>query len=261
MLAWHVTHALSDRRVVAACPEDLRVVARTVLAAGGDALLAFRASDNHVHTVLAGGRAEAGVFARAVANALHNRLRLPVPFEPTDFRPIRVQGHLQNAFAYVLGNAAHHGATHDRFFEASNLPDLLGLRSLGAASRTRVRAMLPRVDRAVLLGVLGVDALTPAFAPDLLVAATCAAAALPSLVSLRPEAVTARIAAMHVATPHLPIVALDELLEVSTRTGRRLRSEPRDEALILAIGLQIDLRLRLGVIAADAPFLAVVGGG
>ncbi len=261
MLAWHVTHALSDRRVVASCPEDLRVVARTVLAAVGDELLAFRASDNHVHTVFAGGRAAAGAFARAVANALHNRLQLPVPFEPTDFRPIRVQGHLQNAFGYVLGNAAHHGATHDRFFEASNLPDLLGLRSLGAASRARVRAMLPRVDRAALLALFGVDALTPAFAPDLLIEATCAAAALPSLVSLRPEAVAARIAAMHVATPHLPIAAVDALLAVSTRTGRRFRSEPRDEALIVAIGLQIDLRLRLGMIPADAPFLARAGAG
>ncbi len=260
MLAWHVTHALSDRRVVATEAADLRVVARTVIEAGGAGLLAFRASDNHVHTLFAGDRASAGSFARDVANALHNRLDLPVPFEPTDIRPIRAQGHLGSTFRYVLGNAENHGAAHDRLFEASNLPDLLGMRSIGALTRVRVRAMLPRVDRAFLLALLGIDALAPAFDPALLVEAACAAAALPSLATRTPAAVAARIAAMHVAAPHLSPRESDALLEVPSRTGRRLRGQPRDEALIVAIGLQIDLRLRLGVIAPDAPFLAVARG-
>lgn len=160
MLAWHVTHALSDRRVLAARPEELRLVARTVLAAGGDDLLAFRASDNHVHTLFAGDRAAEGAFARDTANALHNRLRLPVPFEPTDSAPFArtaTSGTRSPTFS-----ATPSTASHDPLFEASNLPDLLGLRSLGAASRARVRAMLPRVDRAALLALLGVDALAPA---------------------------------------------------------------------------------------------------
>jgi hypothetical protein len=255
MLAWHVTHALSDRRVVASAPEELRVVARTVIEAGGDALLAFRASDNHVHSVFAGDRAAAGRFGRHVATALHHRLRLPVAFEPTGFRPIRTQGHLVNTFDYVLGNAEHHGAAHDPLFEASNLPDLLGLRSIGAATRARVRAMLPRVDRARLLGLLGVDTLGPAFAPEHLVGAACAAAAIATLESRSPEALVARIAALHAGVPHLPVTGLDTLLGIPERTARRLRAHRPDPALVTAIGLQMGLRRTLGLVAPDAPFL------
>lgn len=256
MLAWHVTHALSDRRVLASSPGELRVIARTVIEAGGDALLAFRGSDNHVHSVFAGDRAAAGRFGRHVATALHHRLRPPVPFEPTDFRPIRTQGHLVNCFDYVLGNAEHHGAAHDRLFEASNLPDLLGLRSLGAATRARVRAMLPRVDRARLLGLLGVDTLAPSFAPEHLVAAACAATAIATLNSRSPDAMAARVAALHAGAPHLSVQELVALLGIPARTARRLRAEPAEPALLTAIGLQIDLRRSLGIVAADAPFLA-----
>ncbi|MDP2307199.1 MAG: hypothetical protein Q8P18_14330 [Pseudomonadota bacterium] len=256
MLAWHITHALCDRRVIATEPAELRVLARTVIEAGGDALLAFRGSDNHVHSVFAGERAAAGGFARHVASALHHRLRLVVPFEPTDVRPIRTQGHLGNSFEYVLGNAEHHGAAHDRLFEASNLPDLLGLRAIGAATRARVRAMLPRVDRALLLRLLGVDALEAAFAPDHLVAAACAAAAIPTLRSRSPEAVAARIASLHVGAPHLTARELEALLGIPERTARRLRASAVDPALLIAIGLQMDLRRKLGIIVSDAPFLA-----
>lgn len=254
-LAWHVIHALDDRRVLASSAEELRIVARTVLVAGGGALLCFRGSDNHLHSVLVTDRSTAGVFGRSVANALHHRLRLPVPFEPTRFRPVHDQAHLRNVFGYVLGNAEHHGTVHDPFFEASNLPDLLGLRELGALTRTCVRTALPRVDRPRLLDLLGVEALAPRFAPEHLVAASCAAVALPTLESRTPEAMAARIAAVHV-TANSPLLAkeIEALLGVSARTGARLRSATADAALVAAIGLQMDLRARKNIAALTAPF-------
>lgn len=253
-LAWHVIHALEDRRVLATSTAHLRVVARTVLEAGADALLCFRASDNHVHSVVLADRAGAGVFARAVANMLWHRLRLPVPFEPARVRPIRDQAHLRNTFDYVLGNAEHHGAPHDTLFEASNLPDLLGLRELGAVTRASVRAALPRVDRPALLALLGVDTLAPRFAAEHLVASACAAVALPSLDAPVRDALPARIAAMHVAAPHLLPGAIDSLLGLPSRTGSRLRATAPVPALVAAIGLQMDLRARKNIAALTAPF-------
>jgi hypothetical protein len=258
-LAWHIIHALDDRRVLASSAERLRIVARTVLEAGAGALLCFRGSDNHLHSVLLADRAAAGVFGQFVANALHHRLGLLVPFEPTRFRPVHDQAHLTNAFGYVLGNAEHHGTVHDPFFEASNLPDLLGLRELGAVTRTCVRNTLPRVDRPRLLGLLGVEALAPRFAPEHLVASACAAVALPSLQSRTAEAMAARIAAVHMAAAHVatrPVLAreVEALLGLSARTGARLRSNTPDPTLVAAIGLQMDLRARKNIVGLTAAF-------
>ncbi|MDP2304927.1 MAG: hypothetical protein Q8P18_02755 [Pseudomonadota bacterium] len=253
-LAWQVIHALDDRRVLATSPAELRALARTVLDAGGDALLCFRAADNHLHSVLLADRATVGVFGRLVANTLHHRLRLPVPFEPTRFRPVHDQGHLRSVFGYVLGNAEHHGAGHDPFFEASNLPDLLGLREVGAATRTRVRAALPRVDRAALLTLLGVDALAPRFAAEHLLASACAVAGLPSLEQRTSEALAARIAAAHLAARHVSAHDLEAILHVSARTGARLRAAAANPALVTGIALQMDLRARKNIAALTAPY-------
>lgn len=253
-LAWQIIHALEDRRVIATGPEQLRVIARTVLEEGGDALVCFRGSDNHVHTILLADRERAGVFGRNVANALHHRLRLPVAFEPTRFRPVHDQQHLYKVFGYVLANAEHHGTSHDLHFEASNLPDLLGMRELGARSRARVRLALPRIDRAFLLGLLGVEDLTPTFAAEHLVQAACAATALPSLAARTAEALAARVAVTHLALGDLSAAAIDNLLGVSPRTGARLRAETPDPTLTMAIRLQMDLRVRKHIESLTAPF-------
>ncbi len=256
-LGWHVVHALEDRRVIATAAAHLRVVARTVVEAGGDALLCFRGSDNHLHSVLLADRARAGAFARTVANMLWHRLRLPVPFEPARIRPIRDQAHLRNTFDYVLGNAEHHGAPHDPLFESSNLPDLLGLRELGAVTRTCVRAALPRVGRPDLSRLLGVEELSARFVAEHLVEAACAAVALPTLDTGSREALAVRIAALHVAGPHLAPGQVDTLFDLPSRTGSRLRARAANPALVGAIGLQMDLRARRNIVALTAPFASV----
>ncbi len=256
-LGWHVVHALEERRVLATAAAALRVVARTVLEAGGEALLCFRGSDNHLHSVLLADRVRAGAFARTVANTLWHRLRLPVPFEPARIRPIRDQAHLRNTFDYVLGNAEHHGAPHDPLFEASNLPDLLGLRECGAVTRATVRAALPRIARPDLLKLLGVDELAGRFAPEHLVEATCAAVLLGSLGGRRAEVVAARTAAVHVAAPHLAPGQVDALLGLSDRSGARMRAlapGPVSNPIATAIRLQMDLRARKNIVAMTAPF-------
>lgn len=253
-LGWQVIHALSDRRVLATGSADLRALARIVIAAAGDALLAFRASDNHLHTSLLCDRAEAGAYARRVSHGLRAVLPRGVSFEPTQIREIRNQGHLAAQFSYVLGNAEHHNSKHDPWFEASNLPDLLGLRPLAARSRAVVRSALPRVDRGELLGLLGVDALEPSFEPDLLPDAAAAAMALPDVSGRTPDAVAARVAAAHLAARHLSPGEVDRLLGIPPRTGARLRAMLPESSLIRAIGLQIDLRRRRPAIAPDAAF-------
>lgn len=252
-LGWQVIHALEDRRVLATTPAELRRLARVVVEAAGDTLLAFRASDNHVHASLLCDRAQAGAYARRVSNTLAV-LPYGAGLEPTHIREIRNQGHLAAQFTYVLGNAEHHGATHDPWFEASNLPDLLGMRGLAVRSRAVLRKALPRVGRAELLALLGVEGLEPTFDPALLSEAAAAAVAVPDLVGRTPDVVAARVAAAHLAIAHLGVHDADALLGVPARTGVRLRATPPRPGLVRAIGLQIDLRRRRPAAGGSDPF-------
>jgi hypothetical protein len=54
-----------------------------------------------------------------------------------------------------LTQIKRHGVTHlDPLLEATNLPDLLGLRSVGRYTAANVRRVLPRIQRGQLLEML-----------------------------------------------------------------------------------------------------------
>ena len=73
---------------------------------------------------------------------------------------VRDQWHLSSTFFYVLDQRDHHAVGGDFFHEATSLPDLLGMRKLGAHTRQLVRERLPPM-RLDLLPILGVPELEP----------------------------------------------------------------------------------------------------
>ena len=240
----HLNFALINRAVISVDSPAHRRAARGVLAALEPfALLAFRIADTHVHLLLAEDATPAVEAARRAKIALHQALHPSAPFGPTHSEPVRSQAHAYRAFRYVLSQDAHHGFGHDPRAEASNLPDLLGLRALGARTRSEVRRRLPRLERGELLDLLGVDDLQPGpVALSELMEATLAATALPDLTTNRPEVVTARLAAAHAATE--PATAVAEALTVTSRAVQRLRRRAPPTELVRAILLQADLHRR-----------------
>lgn len=244
-LGWHITARLRDDRVIASDAISRRVAATVVLRAGqGSRLMAFRVVDTHVHALLATPRAEAGRFATRALGSLVQALDLPVRFEPARLRPVEDQRHLRNAFDYVLRNHRHHDVAGDTWHDASNLPDLLGLRTVGAHTIPVVRALLPRVTRDDLLAHLGVRelGLGPA-SPEHLAAAALAASGARSLSGRSVESVAARVAAAHTGLAAEETAAA---LGTTSRSIRRLRAAPPDRALVAAILRQCAWR-------ADAP--------
>lgn len=174
-------------------------------------LLAFRCADTHGHLELLGSERDAREAARRALIATNKALALPVGFVPTHAEAIRDQAHLANTFRYVLRQDEHHGFTHDRWLEASNLPDLIGLRTLGAWSVPHVRRALPRVDRAWLLecaGLAGLDEEELDFS----------------------RLAEAAAAAVHLARPHLMSSELSVRLGVTPRALRKLAATPPDDA-------------------------------
>lgn len=93
-------------------------------------------------------------------------------------KPVADGWHAYKLFDYVLRQGVRHQLDSDPLLEATNLPDLLGLRPLGRRTAISVRRFLPRVDRQQLLSLLGVPTLEPADGPlEDVVAAACAAGA------------------------------------------------------------------------------------
>jgi hypothetical protein len=121
-------------------------------------LLVFRLPDSHLHVVLLCSRERAGRFAHDVEVALRRRLCLPVRFAPAHLVEIKDQAHLENVVDYVLRNQEHHGAAADPLHDASNLPELLGLRVGGGWLIGAVREAVPRLRRRRLLEILGAPA-------------------------------------------------------------------------------------------------------
>ncbi len=247
-LAWTITLRLTEDRVLLPGSAERRTWARVVLEQAREAgLLAFHGPDTHGHLLLACPRPLAGQVVREIEAALQAHLDLPVPFERARIRPVDDVWHLQNSLHYVLGQLARHGLRQDPAQEASNLPDLLGLRPLGAWTASNVRRHLPRVDRASLLEHLGADPEAPPPAPpdlDTWLEAARSAACVEDLASKRPEAVRARTALVQLV--EAPTATLAEALGLHRRTIRRLRATPADAALSRAIGLQAALRAQEG---------------
>ncbi len=170
-------------------------------------------------------------------------------FAPAHYTPIKGQAHLGRAFEYILDQERHHGLNSDPFHEASNLPDLLGLRVLGRHTVASVRRHLPRVRRDHLLQFLPPVDLERD--PDVLAAlsvlgdAVGAAVARPSSRGSPPDVIAARAAAagLFTETP-MPFVA--RALRVSAQRLRRnvaLQLPPPE----LREAVRGQVRLRAGV--------------
>lgn len=242
-LGQHVILRLADNRVIAPTPRERRTVASAVLEKGrAFDLLAFGLADTHPHLLIPGSREEAGELARRVEISLIRRLHLDVGFAEPYFKPILDGSHRYRAFTYVLEQNPHHGLEWDPLHEASNLPDLLGMRKLGAYTAANVRRFLPRITRGRLLDCMGLAELEPADGPlEHLVWAAAAAAGLESLEGKRPQIMEAKRAMVALVGNRLSLEELATLLRLSTRSIQRLRSSTVEPELACAIRLQLGL--------------------
>ncbi|MES2643098.1 MAG: hypothetical protein V4850_26685 [Myxococcota bacterium] len=247
MLGYQVIVRLADGRPIAPSVPARRALARVVRTLGRTAgLLVFRLPDSHLHVVLLCSRERAGRFAHDLEVALRRRLCLPARFAPAHLVEIRDQPHLENVVDYVLRNQEHHGATADPLHDASNLPELLGLRVGGGWLVGAVREAVPRLRRRRLLEILGAPALTPVWDPAFAVDAAAAAVGHPSLAGKDPEVVAARAAVVWLwQGRQLDIAAA---LGVDVRTVRRHAASSPVPALEAAILGQIGLRHALAAV-------------
>ncbi|MFN2168145.1 MAG: hypothetical protein ACK2U9_18030 [Anaerolineae bacterium] len=243
-LGHHIRIRLEDSRVIAHSADQQRVVARVVLAQGqACGLLAFGLPDTHLHLQARCDLRAAGRLSQRVGASLKQRLGLPVRFVTYPHEPIRDQRHLFNTLRYVLTQHVRHGLDPRAVLEATNLPDLIGLRLLGGYTRDHIARCLPRVQRATFLEWAGLTGLQSAEGPlDEVLAATLAATALPRLTGRSVPVLQARRALMEVVGPRLPTADLAALLGVTERTLYRFKHHPVDMALVRAIRLQLGLR-------------------
>jgi hypothetical protein len=148
--------------------------------------------------------------------------------------------HLKTAFFYVLGQDRHHGLSNDPLHEASNLPDLLGVRTLAIWTAVHVKKYLPRVKREHLLAVAG---WSDEAAPQLAGLADAAAAAV-GLSDLKGNTVgarRARRAAVEVGAA-LSNSALAGMLGLSRQAVGRIRKRPAHTATVDAVRGQLMAR-------------------
>jgi hypothetical protein len=212
---------------------------------GRQPLLAFHCVDTHLHLVLAREHSVAGPIARALENGLRRTITKKVAFETADLVPVADQWHLQNAFWYVLRQIEHHGLVPDPYFEASNIPDLLGLRILGDQTRTNVRNFLPRVRVTGLWQLFGGAPPEPEGCPlEALTVSAAAAVGFEQLVGKHPQIVEAKKAAIRLSRPLHGANRVGQALALGSSTVRRLAAEPVKEELLRAVRLQIALRTR-----------------
>ncbi len=246
-LGHHITLRLRSDRVLTPTPVHRRIAARVILEQGREAkLINFSIPDTHAHINVACGGAASNELARRIELSLGRRLHLPVGFERARVKPIRDLWHQTNLFAYVFNQYRHHGLDWDPYFEATNLPDLLGLRLIGAYAIVNVQRALPRVRQKQLLEWFGCDTIPSADGPmERLLDAAVVAAALPSLSGSSRAVLAARRAAFEIADGQLRQNELTELLRISRASLHRLRQRPVDQRLVEAIRLQLGLRAAL----------------
>lgn len=245
-LGFHLIFRANDSRVIAPDRAAQRALALTMHRIGERyGLYAFRASGDHLHTSNVCGRAEAGAFAQAVASALTQALAITVGFAETYLKPLADQRHLEENFNYIHRNAEKHGVGNDPTHEASSIQALLGLRIAPPAYIPRVRTLVPRLNRAQLLKLLGVTALEPCVRLDLLSDAAAGAIGLAALDDTEP-ARRARAAAVRIALPTIPPAAIADALQLSERSIRRIRQAPADPPLERMVALRMGHHSALG---------------
>jgi hypothetical protein len=246
-LGHHIRIRLQDDWVIATTAVQRRLVARVVLHHGlRYNLVAMALADSHLHLEAMCDRIAAGRFAYGIEASLKQRLRLAVSFIQYAPEPIRNHRHLRNTFKYILTQHMRHGLRADLVFEASNVPDLLGLRLMGRYTLENVRRWLPRLRRSELLEWLTMPEIEPADGPlEQLEAATLAASCLDNLQGSSRAVVTARRAMVEILGSRVSNCEMAELLGVGPRTLRRLRTRHADPDLVMALRLQLGYRSSL----------------
>lgn len=243
-LGQHICLRLANDRVIAPTQEERRVVARALLRiAESSPILGFGLADTHAHAEILGDESMAGEISRRMGCSLRRRLRLPVGFHLMPPRPVHDIWHLGRCFQYIHTQAAHHRVAWENWYEATSLPDLLGLRPRGAFLAKRMREHLPRTRVTDLLTWLGVTQLRAAHGtPEDVLDAALAASALPSMTGHTRETNALRRAVMVLTGGQLTRAELASLLGISVSTVGRLRSIPIDPELLHAVTLNLGLR-------------------
>lgn len=253
----HIFIRLRDDRVIAPSTNHRRILARAVLKVGRDfGLLAFSAADTHLHLENVGRRDEGVELARRTKLSLWYQLSPGVRFTEPAMEEIKDQHHLSNAFTYILKQERRHGLDMDPLRDASNLPDLLGMRLLGQYTSSRVRQHLPRIKRAHLLECLGVQDLTPVDGPsDPVARAAAAAVGRAELTGRATEVTEARRAVIEIVGSGFGCTRTAALLGINRRTVYKLRQRPADAKLVAAVRLQLALheqrKIDLGAFTDD----------
>lgn len=144
----------------------------------------------------------------------------------------------------------------DPLHEASSLPDLAGARVGSEWQAERLALIGIRPTPKLLAECLGLPTLEPAFSLPHLPESAAAAVGLVRLGTKEPLDVAARLAAMHLAAPHVGARAASRMLGHSRPTGYRLLRCAPDPVVTRAIGLQMALRLRPPLRPVGRPWAA-----
>lgn len=222
-------------------PETRRTVARVLLERGRDfELTSFSAAESHLHAHNGGDRAATMELGRRVEIALTRRLPDVTGFYPAYVEPVRDESHLYNTCRYILRQDERHNLRVDPLREASNLPDLLGMRLLGGYTAATVQRWLPSLGGHELLKIFGLARLEPV-RPDLqrTVEAGVLAAGLASLQGRSREHQELKRALIALLGDYgtSKVAAALSLHPSNVRRLRRLR-EPIDKNLLRAIRRQ-----------------------
>jgi len=260
-IGYHIRIRLQDNRVILQSDEQRRVLSRVVLHQGRlDGLLAFSLPDTHLHLEALCDQRAANRLSHRIETSLKQRLNLPIGFVTYPHEPIRDQRHLSNTLHYVLTQHERHGLEVLSFLEATNLPDLLGLRLIGRYTQDNEMRCLPRIRPATLVEWVGLKGLLPANGPlTALKEATLSATALSNLDARSQPVLEARRAMVEVVGDRLRIADLARHLGVTERTVYRLRHRPANHDLVRAIRLQLGMRQTLQGQRAHGSALRVEG--
>jgi len=240
MLGQHIRCRLENSAFIANSLEKRRLVASTILSLGQPYdLMSFGLADTHLHMGNAGDR-DGTELARRVEISLTLKLKRGVGFRKVKVTEVHDQWHLERVFGYVLEQDEHHEVHADPLREATNIPDLLGMRVTGRYTIGNVRKTLPRVSRARLLRLLGVDELVPADGPlEHIEPAAAAALCLPDLAGRSELALTGKRAVIKIVGDRLNTTQLGDLLGLHRTTINRLRRRPVDFEVVKATRLQL----------------------
>ncbi len=242
-LAYHLILRLLDNRVIITTPSKRAILIQTINKLSLQRkLLAWRMADTHLHLLIVNNRREAGEFARVVEMALKRRLDLDIGFSPAYIKQIHGQQHFIKTFFYILGQGQHHKILNDPFHEASNVLDIIGLRTINSHAATLVNQYLPRVNKEAVLNLLNINLDKTIKDFSVLRAATASVVGVDKFHKRVDSEIDVRAAAIKIVGNKLPVSTLAKQLDVSQRTIYRLKKRQANPMIIEALKSQLKMR-------------------